>query len=123
MGNRKSLLLLRSRPMDSSRLKKQTVNPAPGQAPTEPAEPHVSLQNATWASGLFLAGSLALVVDATLASLAEVTLSSGLHLGGSLLFSMGSLLLVPRRPRSAGQPRLAIAKISQRLLSKGNRRL
>lgn len=62
-------------------------------------EAKTSLRSATWASWLFLAGSLALVVDAILENMGGVTLSSALHLGGSLLFALGSILLVPRRPQ------------------------
>lgn len=85
--------------MNSSRLKKQTASSPPSKAQVEISEPRVSLQNATWASWLFLAGSLTLVVDAICENLAGITLSSGLHLGGSLLFALGSMLLIPRRPR------------------------
>lgn len=89
--------------MDSSTLEK-----APSPATIAPSseferrlpEAQISLRSATWAGWLFLAGSLVLVVDAILENLEGITLPSLLHLGGSLLFALGSILLVPRRPRS-----------------------
>ncbi len=79
--------------------KKKNTNSPSGKEQVTGTKPKVSLNHATWASWFFLTGSLVLVVDAILENLAEVTLSSGLHLGGSLLFTLGSWLLVPRRPK------------------------
>ncbi len=84
--------------MDPSTLEKQPVISAATETQGEVTDPGVSLRSATWASWLFLAGSLIFVVDAILENLAAVTLASCLHLSGSLLFAMGSWLLVPRRP-------------------------
>ena len=85
--------------MDSSTLEKRTeISPTENNIVAN-ADPEVSLRSATWASWLFLAGSLIFVVDAILENLAAVTLASCLHLGGSLLFAFGSVLLIPSRPR------------------------
>lgn len=87
--------------MDSSTLKKRpAISPTSGDQADE-AEAKVSLVSSTWASWLFLAGSLIFVVDAILENLAAVTLASCLHLSGSILFTLGSTLLIPRRPRSS----------------------
>lgn len=93
--------------MDSSTLEKASPKASPASKATINSSPdfelqrpeaRISLNSAIWAGWLFLAGSLVLVVDAILENLEGITFSSLLHLGGSLLFALGSVLLVPRRP-------------------------
>ncbi|MEL7084984.1 MAG: hypothetical protein AAGM36_10855 [Cyanobacteria bacterium J06597_1] len=51
-------------------------------------------------SWLFLVGSLLFVLDGVLENLRGMSLSSVLHISASLLFTVGSLLFMPKRSRS-----------------------
>ncbi|MEO1376218.1 MAG: hypothetical protein AAFW70_18300 [Cyanobacteria bacterium J06635_10] len=54
------------------------------------------IDNATLVSWLFLLGSLLFVLDAVLEIIEAISLHSIIHMSASLLFTIGSILFLPR---------------------------
>ena len=66
---------------------------------TEKGEVQPDIDRSEIVGWLFLVGSLMFTVDGVMENLQGISLSSLLHLSASILFSVGSLLLLPRLTR------------------------